>query len=421
MAFINSKERILDIVLTQKGRQKLAQGRLNVKYYAFHDDEINYQAQYEHRITSGAVTSLDLSSGGTFTRSSLGSYFTGAPTDGSTSFMAWAAVNTRRLENRGGAEGVMLLMEGARTNLIAVGTAVRNLATGPGQGTNTASQALGPDGELQGALTINASTEYGQYSTYALGTSGSQYVGSVFVKAAGLTSHNGNFYDDLGTTAVTLSNPTRTLTSLWERIDATRIAEHTTLRMIGVSGLVSAGAVGPAVAVNAHQDCYQIELGRFPSSFISGAVTTRAADFLSYAVGQYPASFATTGYRFTFAPNFLPADIVSAAGFLIGGIDSAINQGVLLSYAVPGSPRVFVASALKQSGVFTWSARGQVITFEIRPSAGTITISGATTGNGVSSVGAWVMAGDTPMTIGYRWSFNDFHTFGRFGTTITAL
>lgn len=46
-SFLDSKERIMEVILTQKGRQKLAQGKLNIKYYAFHDDEIDYQAQYQ--------------------------------------------------------------------------------------------------------------------------------------------------------------------------------------------------------------------------------------------------------------------------------------------------------------------------------------------------------------------------------------
>lgn len=44
MAFINPKERVLDIKLTEKGRELLSKGKLKVKYYSFFDDEIDYQA-----------------------------------------------------------------------------------------------------------------------------------------------------------------------------------------------------------------------------------------------------------------------------------------------------------------------------------------------------------------------------------------
>jgi hypothetical protein len=42
MAFLDPKERVMDIILTQHGRKKLAEGKLQVKYYRFFDDEIDY-------------------------------------------------------------------------------------------------------------------------------------------------------------------------------------------------------------------------------------------------------------------------------------------------------------------------------------------------------------------------------------------
>lgn len=39
----------MDIVLTIRGRKDLARGDLIIKYYAFHDDEIDYQAQFVNR------------------------------------------------------------------------------------------------------------------------------------------------------------------------------------------------------------------------------------------------------------------------------------------------------------------------------------------------------------------------------------
>jgi hypothetical protein len=46
MAFIDPKEKTMEVILTQHGRHLLSKGRLIVKYYAFHDDEIDYQAQF---------------------------------------------------------------------------------------------------------------------------------------------------------------------------------------------------------------------------------------------------------------------------------------------------------------------------------------------------------------------------------------
>lgn len=367
---------------------------------------------------------LNLLRGGTFTRASEGSYLISAPTDGSTAFLAWAAINERRIENRGDGNGSMILMEGSRTNIIAAATAVRDLASGPGQGTNTAAQSLSPDGVLSGALCINSTLQYGQYLSCVVGVSGTQYVGSAYVRAAGLTTHNGNFYDDAGLTAVTLSPASRTITSLWQRIDATRTAEHAFLRMIPVCGLVSPGATGPAVAVNAYEDCYQIETGQFPTSFIRGAATTRSSDVLSYPAGQYPTSFGTRGFAFDFAPDFLVSDLgPNVTPFLINGMDAgSANDGVLLSYNILGQPRLFVDNVTKFTGIFTWSARRQKIRVEIRPNEGTITISGATTGNGVHSIGAWSVPCDWPMYIGCDQSSRAaFAYYGGISTTIEGL
>lgn len=42
MAFLNQKERVFDIVLTDEGRELLAKNQLNFKYYAFSDEGIDY-------------------------------------------------------------------------------------------------------------------------------------------------------------------------------------------------------------------------------------------------------------------------------------------------------------------------------------------------------------------------------------------
>lgn len=52
--FLDGKQTIMDIILTQKGREQLAKGKLKIKYYAFGDDEIDYAAQYTNR-ASGSV------------------------------------------------------------------------------------------------------------------------------------------------------------------------------------------------------------------------------------------------------------------------------------------------------------------------------------------------------------------------------
>ena len=42
MSFLDNKERVMEIQLTEHGRKLLSQGKLIVKYYRFLDDEVDY-------------------------------------------------------------------------------------------------------------------------------------------------------------------------------------------------------------------------------------------------------------------------------------------------------------------------------------------------------------------------------------------
>ena len=44
MGFLDPKERVLDIVLTDTGKQNLLKGSLRISYWIPYDDEVNYQS-----------------------------------------------------------------------------------------------------------------------------------------------------------------------------------------------------------------------------------------------------------------------------------------------------------------------------------------------------------------------------------------
>ena len=46
MAFFDKKEEVLDLVLTRRGRELLAEGKLKPTYYDFFDDDIIYDYKY---------------------------------------------------------------------------------------------------------------------------------------------------------------------------------------------------------------------------------------------------------------------------------------------------------------------------------------------------------------------------------------
>lgn len=50
MAFLDPKEEMLKLILTDYGKKKLSEGKLKIKYYSFFDDEVDYGAAH----TSGS-------------------------------------------------------------------------------------------------------------------------------------------------------------------------------------------------------------------------------------------------------------------------------------------------------------------------------------------------------------------------------
>jgi len=86
MGFLDKKERILDIVLTDRGRELLSKNEMHVSYYAFSDDGINYSgslAALQPDFSNGCALIQSVTSGSagagvtTFTAS-----FASAPTPG---------------------------------------------------------------------------------------------------------------------------------------------------------------------------------------------------------------------------------------------------------------------------------------------------------------------------------------------------
>jgi len=53
MGLLDKKEHILNLILTQHGRKRLSEGNLNVSYYAFLDDEIDYEVS--SGISTGSI------------------------------------------------------------------------------------------------------------------------------------------------------------------------------------------------------------------------------------------------------------------------------------------------------------------------------------------------------------------------------
>ncbi len=60
MGFLDKKERILDIVLTARGRELMSQHQLNIQYYAFSDDGVDYTGSLVNAQVSGTTMDGDV-------------------------------------------------------------------------------------------------------------------------------------------------------------------------------------------------------------------------------------------------------------------------------------------------------------------------------------------------------------------------
>lgn len=362
---------------------------------------------------SRSPISLDLfdASIGTFTRSTSGSYYSG-----STSVIAWKSPNERRIEVTGSDNIQWLKMEGARTNLIRVnhpasgaGIIFTNMSgmfdeTGVDGLANAAVRMSGTttnNSFVYGGATIVAASRY-CFSVFARGTSGSQ--AHVLRATAGST---------ITSSVRTIAQATYSRSELFYSGTAGATASNNFI----VTSVDTSGEGGaPAGSKDIIIDLPQVELGGFPSSPIwcSGAAggTSRAQDSLSYTLAQLPPTFTTKGFTVSFAPDYSNTELIAGGSAII--FMSRIGIGGLLQFSFIGSNAalyVTTASGLVGTSTLTWS-RGQLMRFTVNYEAGTVTVVGATTGNGTYSIAAL-----PPPAAGL--SFGP--AFGRFGRFVESL
>lgn len=356
---------------------------------------------------------------GTFTRASEGSYLTGAPTDGSSAFLAWAPANVRRIENRGDGAfasdgGDALLMDGARTNRLLWSEDLTNAAWVKSLCSISATNGNAPDGEADAdtiAFTADATAQVSQTIT---GTSdGWRCTVSVWLRAATAQSVRLTMLLRDGTEAAAL---VCAVTTTWQRFQLTALlGTGATVPLMIIRNAADAAARS-VLAWGAQAEAGTAWAGNTASSYIrtTSAHVTRATDVLTYAVGAYPAAL-LTGLEVDAAPDYLPADAHAAGqGRSIFGIPG--THTLLLSYnTVPDPARLFTDNASKVGGAFSWAARGQMMTFGMRPPVGQIIVSGATVGSGTATVAAWtIAAGD--LQVGAPSNF-----FGRLSRYVRVL
>lgn len=358
---------------------------------------------------------LDLFSGGTFTRSTEASYLISAPTDGSSAFLAWAATNARRIEDRGDGLGSMLLMEGARTNLV---TQSRNMGTSwtAGTATLTVDDGNGPDATAVADRSNGASGQLSQYKNFGALTG--RYIASAWARRrTGAGAGNAQYSVEEG---AVIDGYVEALTETYERLSFARTFSGVDIAYY-VPAEGRAGGPFSAAAVDHLLDLHQFEAGAFPSSAIrtTTAAVTRGADVLSYAVGQYSPTFLTRGFRFTFAPIYSSTELIAVGADTDARLFTT-DATTYIRLVISGGNCILQTNnggGVAHNSTITFS-RDQLITVTVEPTAGRTTVSGATTGNGTASGNAasWVSAA---MQVGGQSGSQP--SFSRFGRTVVGV
>ena len=350
-------------------------------------------------ITGGstAVFSFDLASFGTFTRSTEASYQTSA------SSIAWAAANTIRIEDRGDGSGGMILLEGSSKNWLTYSETFGT--TWAGGGTRTGGAVLGPDGTTYVDRLNMASGDAGWYQYYSSYTGPSTHTS--WVRAVSGTAFARRCNVTYGLVQLSGCVVEATAGTSWQRVGFTYSeASGGTYAMVADARSWSTyGGTGASAS-----DCYwassQVERMPFCTSAIrtTSATVTRGADILTGSMASVPTRLINGNYSFDVAPLFSSSD----------GVNYATDQ-CLFSFAEDDSERVFFVvsggsiyirvtsgGATKvTSNALTFSAH-QKLTVVISATAGSISVSGATTGNGTVTGSSWTRTTGPTLYIGNR-------------------
>lgn len=357
-----------------------------------------------------APASLSLLTGGTFTRSTEGSVLTAAPTDGSTAFLVWLAANTRRIGYLG------VLIEGSRTNRMIQSRTPANIAWSSGTAALTSAANAGVDGAALAFRELAGLSMVSQFQTALVGTG--QECASVWVRAVSGAANHQIVGFDAGPSNIRAN--AKAVTTTYARNDVT----HTVGTSIGIIPLDSRDwSANGGQAANT-QDCYldlaQSEQGYFPTSAIrtTAAAATRGADILTFASGQYFAALLSAGGAFTFAPLMTSAELV------LQNIDMRLLQVGANDYVRLRNNAGTAVLDLVCGGVVkgtlspTWS-RDQVLSIRFNPAAGTITLAGATTGNGANGGSGAAWAAASTLYVGAD-NAGANNAFGHFSPSISA-
>lgn len=282
-------------------------------------------------------------SDGTFTRSTSGSYCSGA-----TNIIRWQPSNTLRYEDRGDGYGSIALFEGSRTNsaLYSENMAIGNWTNA--NATKFAETVITPQGDTRELSSLSGNTTNARLQQTLAAAQHISASVTVFMRTSGTISAPMNIRIGISRKDTTLDlSENLPITQNWKRL------EHTTTVHTGSSNVLfypsyhSSSTGGPSEWI---PFMAQTEWNTgFPSSYISSSNTTatRGADLLSFASGTYPLAMIGSGsIQFDIYPYFASSEIgtnTDQVEYNIFGVDNGTNS-LRFIYTAPNLYRLQLVS-----------------------------------------------------------------------------
>jgi hypothetical protein len=260
--FIDNKENVMEILLTQHGRKLLSEGKLIAKYYRFFDDEVNYKISeyYSGTYTPPSRYLLDSDSG----------YFS-RYTEAFTYQWSWSPIDTKRSINDS------VLVEGSPTYMLSSRSFV---GWNAGTAALTTNDADGPDGEILASSRLNAAS--GEYGPYLLPGTGPSAASFFVRRRAGAGAGTNQAYFGTGAAAdVSIES----ISENWQLIEMFSLVTGGNVFLPVDSRALTPPMTTLAQDLNIDLVCVET-VGRYPTS--STRTSVRGCDDWQWATAEVP-------------------------------------------------------------------------------------------------------------------------------------
>lgn len=350
-------------------------------------------------------------SAGTFTRSSEASYYTQPIGGGAGStFVAWDSSNVLRYDSVDGTR--LALFEGSQSNLCPYSEDLNQTAWAKTGASISGTTGTAPDGASDlCTVDFTASASDSIMQTISTGTADNTlYIATAFVRR---TSGSGDIRFQLVNRAnVTSQSSDIAIDTTWKRIEwRVNWGTGATSPQIGLINGTSAAA--QSVEVWGFDVKASPATIAAPTSYIRTTATsaTRAADSLTYT--SMPTTMASGRWRFDFRPTFANTESTASVHF---GMSNSAN-----SWIGATSTNVNASSAgltsFQRTGL-TWGRNAQMLVIP-DCSAFTMTVVGATSGNGTGVVGSNPAYATTYLRVGGTFN-GSAYSYARLGEPYAA-